>query len=88
MTPTDVSKITGYARATVHDWCSSGKLHHFCLRKSYLVPKLSLIDLMMSDDFKDIKVKLNDYTDFRVAFYRKEDTTIKFCLHCLQVHIF
>lgn len=43
--PGDVSKVTEYTQATVHDWCSPGKLHHFCIRKAYLIPKLSLLIL-------------------------------------------
>lgn len=52
----DVSKITGYSQKTVFTWCSAGKLHHFKIRRSILIPKISLIDFMLSEDFKGIKV--------------------------------
>lgn len=61
---TDISKITGYLLKTVFVWCAEDKLHHFRIRQSILIPKLSLMDFMMSDDFRGIKVMLKDYAVF------------------------
>jgi len=68
MKPTDITKATGYVLDTVIDWCSSDKLHHFIIRKAFLIPKLSLMDFMLSDDFKGIKVKRDEYDDFLSKF--------------------
>ncbi|MDL2327799.1 helix-turn-helix domain-containing protein [Ruminococcaceae bacterium OttesenSCG-928-A11] len=64
----DVSKITGYSLKTVFAWCSSGKLHHFCVRRAILIPKLSLLDFMMSDSFRGIKVMKADYGEFWLRY--------------------
>jgi hypothetical protein len=70
MKPGDVSKTTGYALNTVVDWCSSGRLHSYLIRRAFLIPKLSLIDFMVSDIFKGIKVKTDDYETFMANFQK------------------
>lgn len=62
--PVDVSKVTGYSQKTVFAWCKTDKLHHFEVRKAFLIPKLSLLDFMMSDKFKGIKVIKENYHAF------------------------
>ena len=61
---TDVSKITGYSLKTVFSWCAEDKLHYFRIRQSMLIPKISLIDFMLSDDFRGIKVMKKEYGSF------------------------
>lgn len=70
MKPGDVAKATGYGVNTVVDWCSSGKLHNFFIRRAFLIPKLSLIDYMFSETFRGIKVKRNDYDSFLDDFQK------------------
>ncbi|MFV0399129.1 MAG: DNA-binding protein [Oscillospiraceae bacterium] len=64
----DVSKATGYEATTVIDWCATEKLHHFTIRRTFFIPKLSLIDFMLSDNFNGIKVKPSSYEDFIASF--------------------
>ena len=68
--PEDVCKITGYSPKTTTAWCNSGKLHNFLIRRAFLIPKLSLIDFMMSDIFDGIKVKTDDYEIFLTDFQK------------------
>lgn len=51
----DVAQITGYSDTAVVTWCSSGKLHGFLIRRTYLIPKASLIEFMLSNTFNGIK---------------------------------
>ena len=73
----DVAKATGYALNTAIGWCSSKKLHHFLIRRAYLVPKLSLIDFMMSDAFDGIKVMKSEDEEFWQHYVRSADTVLK-----------
>ncbi len=51
----DVAKITGYSGTAVVRWCSSSKLHGFLIRRTYLIPKVSLIEFMASNMFNGFK---------------------------------
>ena len=64
MKPIAISKLTGYSLKTVHSWCSANKLHCFRIRRALLIPKLSLIEFMMSDTFIGIKVMKTEYGEF------------------------
>lgn len=55
MKPKDAAKVTGYMLDTIVDWCSSDKLHHFVIRKAFLIPKLSLMDFMMSIASRELR---------------------------------
>lgn len=66
--PPEVSRITGYSKSAVVDWCAEGKLHHFLIRRTYFIPKLSLIDFMLSEQFNGFKIKPDAYEDFVAAF--------------------
>lgn len=61
MTVDQVSKATGYVKATVNGWCSDAILQNFYVRRSYLIPKISLFEFMLSNAFEGIKVKYEEY---------------------------
>jgi len=53
----EVSEFTGYSTTSVIGWCSKEKLKYFYINGKYLIPKISLVEYIMSKDFDDIKVK-------------------------------
>lgn len=53
----DVCEITGYNSTTVVNWCSKKYIHRYLIRKKYHIPKLSLLDYMMSIRFRGIRIK-------------------------------
>lgn len=50
----EVSKLTGYARTTVNNWCRKGRLKHFIKNNTYYIPKTFLIDFLCSPYFRCI----------------------------------
>lgn len=52
-----IAEFTGYVETTVVGWCNAKKLHSFCIRRTYKIPKQSLLEFMMSIEFRDIRVK-------------------------------
>jgi len=53
----EVSEITGYVTSTVDLWCSSGRIHHFCIQGRNRIPKTSLLEFLTSNDYRAIRVK-------------------------------
>ena len=43
MTSAQVTEVTGYHHETVVRWCRKKKIECFCIRKTYWVPKVSLV---------------------------------------------
>jgi len=63
-----VSEFTGYTDTTVVRWCAAKKLHRFRIRNVYKIPKISLIDFLMSVDFRGIRTKSEKHRDFIMDF--------------------
>ena len=63
-----VSAFTGYTDTTVVRWCGAKKFHRFRIRNVYKIPKLSLIDFLMSVDFRGIRTKSEKHRDLIIDF--------------------
>lgn len=59
-----VAEITGYKDATTARWCSCKKLYHFCISGKLKIPKVSLLEFMMSVDFREIRTKSKKHREF------------------------
>lgn len=57
----DVCSITGYSDETVKQWCSKKWLHHFVIRRAYLIPKESMINFLISQKFHSIARKTDKH---------------------------
>lgn len=57
MTIKQVSDFTGYGETSVVRWCSKGYLQHFFIKQKYLVPKIYLLDFIVSWAYIGIAVK-------------------------------
>ncbi len=57
MTIKQVSAFTGYGKTSVERWCTKGHLQHFCIKQKYLVPKIYLLDFLVSWNYIGIAVK-------------------------------
>lgn len=53
MTAKEVSQFTGFHHNTVANWCSNGHLHHFQVGKGYVIPKISLLNFLLSPHMLD-----------------------------------
>lgn len=49
LTSTQVAEVTGYQHSTVVQWCSKKKLEFFNIRRSYLIPKVNLMEYLMDN---------------------------------------
>ncbi|MGI6154159.1 MAG: hypothetical protein ACOYJB_10105, partial [Christensenellaceae bacterium] len=58
--------------SSVVNWCASGALKHFLIRRRYLIPKPYLINFMMSKAFEGIKITSGSYSAFVRAFVADE----------------
>ena len=72
MNTTEAGRATGYTASSVVNWCASGALKHFLIRRRYLIPKPYLIDFMMSKAFDGIKIKAGSYSAFVRVFTAEE----------------
>ena len=50
----EVVKLTGYAKATINNWCGKGRLKYFIKHNTYYIPKVFLIDFFCSPYFHSI----------------------------------
>ena len=57
MTINQVSAFTGYGKTSVERWCSKGYLQHLFVKQRYLVPKIYLLDFLLSWHYIGIGVK-------------------------------
>ena len=57
MTTKQVSAFTGYGKTSVERWCNKGYLQHFFIKQEYLVPKIYLLDYLVSWNYIGIAVK-------------------------------
>lgn len=46
LTSAQVAEVTGYHHETIVRWCSQKKLEFFYIRRSYLIPKVSLVEYL------------------------------------------
>ena len=44
-----VAEVTGYHHETVVRWCRKKKLECFCIRRTYLIPKVSLMEYLTAN---------------------------------------
>lgn len=49
LTPAQIVDITGYSYETIIRWCSKNKLKNFYIRKSYHIPKSSLLEYLTAN---------------------------------------
>ena len=57
MTIKQVSAFTGYGKTSVERWCIKGLVQHFFIKQKYLVPKIYLLDFLVSWNYIGIAVK-------------------------------
>lgn len=57
MIVSEVSDVIGYSDTSIHRWCHNGKLKAFKPSGSFLIPKISLIEFLVSQESLDIKRK-------------------------------
>ena len=57
LTTKQISEFTGYGESSVVRWCSKGYLQHFFIKQKYLVPKIYLLDFLISWNYIGISVK-------------------------------
>ena len=46
LTSDQVAQVTGYHHETIVRWCGKKKLEFFCIKRSYLIPKVSLMEYL------------------------------------------
>lgn len=57
MTVNEITKLTGYAKTAINNWCYKNQLKHFSKGKIYFVPKVFLIGYLCSNEARSIKRK-------------------------------
>ncbi len=63
MTIQQVKKVIGYSEKTIQIWCKTGRVFSIRIRCHSLVPKVSLYEFMVSQDFQSIKNKSVSHWD-------------------------
>lgn len=53
----EIVKVIGYSDTSIHRWCRDKKLKAFYVSSKFLIPKISLVDFLLSQDSFDIKRK-------------------------------
>lgn len=56
-----VAEGTGYDNKRVNQWCHSGKLRYFNISGRFQIPKISLLEFMLSGQFKGIRYKTEQH---------------------------
>lgn len=54
LTAAQIARLTGYSAKTVSRWCSAGRLKSILRQPKYMVPKVWLLDFLVSDDYNNI----------------------------------
>ena len=57
MTTVQLHEFTGYAKATIHKWCSKGQLKSFKKGSAYFIPKVFVVEFFCSIHFRAINQK-------------------------------
>jgi len=52
-----ISRITGYGKTSINNWCNKNKLQHFLNKGRNMIPKVYLIDYFCSVHFRTIARK-------------------------------
>jgi hypothetical protein len=52
-----ISRITGYGKTSINNWCNKNKLQHFLNKGRNRIPKVYLIDYFCSVHFRTIARK-------------------------------
>ena len=71
LTVPTVASFTGYAKTSVQRWISEKELEAFIIRRKFIVPKLCLIDFMVSQRFRAIIVKSERHRELISQFNSK-----------------
>ena len=66
-----VSSFTGYDTTSVNNWCEKNKLKHFCIKRKNLVPKVYLIDFLVSWDYIGIGVKSKRHKNMNKKLWKE-----------------
>lgn len=53
----EVIEVIGYSDTSIHRWCKDQKLKAFYVSSKFLIPKISLVDFLLSQDSFEIKRK-------------------------------
>lgn len=53
----EVMEVVGYSDTSIHRWCRDKKLKAFYVSSKFLIPKVSLVDFLLSEYSFDIKRK-------------------------------
>ena len=53
----EVMEVIGYSDTSIHRWCRDKKLKAFFVSSKFLIPKVSLVDFLLSEYSFDIKRK-------------------------------
>lgn len=53
----EVVEVIGYSDTSVHRWCKDKKIKAFYVSSKFLIPKICLVDFLLSQDSFDIKRK-------------------------------
>ena len=52
-----VADQLGYSKSAVAKWCESGIVKSFYVSGKYLIPKICLVDYLMSDEVMSVRQK-------------------------------
>ena len=66
-----ISSFTGYDTTSVNNWCEKNKLRHFCIKRKNLVPKVYLIDFLVSWDYIGIGVKSKRHKNMNKKLWKE-----------------
>ncbi|MDL2219810.1 hypothetical protein LJC04_05735 [Ruminococcaceae bacterium OttesenSCG-928-O06] len=53
----DVHRAIGYGAESIHKWCHKGRVIHFVIDGRFMIPKVSLLNFMLTREFKGIKYR-------------------------------
>lgn len=68
MKVTEVMEVIGYSDTSIHRWCRDKKLKAFYVSSKFFIPKVSLVDFLLSENSFDIKHKTNEHISLVRSF--------------------
>lgn len=75
LTVVEVAEAIGYCDTSLHRWCNAKKLKSFNISGRFLIPKISLVDFLVSQYSFDITRKTRKHTLLIKGFLDRLDTT-------------
>lgn len=69
MKVTEVIEVIGYSDTSIHRWCREKKLKAFHVSSKFLIPKISLVDFLLSQDSFNIKRKSPQHIELIKSFF-------------------